>query len=150
MVVGGVLLASTVLGVVATSGYLRSEESLTVARAAFGEIGSELSPGGCLERVLTWRASCDAMKSLCDASSYRMMESCLLAKDRSTYCAEVGEATSHTSFGNEDCKSRGLDRDGRKACAACYRAIDAHCKRIHDDAGSSVEHARSSVAMEAG
>jgi hypothetical protein len=125
---GGLFMVSVAVGIMGWLRFTASEQELTTSIQRMAQRGSQLTPTQCIDAVLAWRIECTAMKNLCDASVYRMMESCLAGADRRKYCAENEAAMSATSFGYGDCAQRGLDRGGKKACAAAYRALDAYCK----------------------
>jgi hypothetical protein len=94
------------------------------------ESGKELSVEGCVDEVLTWRGQCSAMATLCDRSIGRMMEICMNAADRTSYCAGIAATeTVRTTFGFEECKARGEHetRRRKKVCGTIYRAAAAHC-----------------------
>ena len=125
-----ILGTSCVMGVVAYSKYRSSEKILWQDLAHFRQIGTQLSSEECINEVIEWRNNCLAMKSLCDISVPRMMETCLASQNREKYCVELGTIPSDTHFGFKECQNRHLNSKTKKACAASYRIIDSHCKHI--------------------
>lgn len=120
---------SSVLGVLAYWRYQQSERFIRGSIAAFGVRGAKATVEQCVDQVVVWTESCRAMIGLCDASVSRMMNACLKGQDRSQACAAIlPNATADTRFGHEACIKRGVTRRTKKACAAAYRMIAAHCQ----------------------
>lgn len=125
----GAVVALAGVGVFLVHRYEASEVAIAAALNEMKQRGQSLEPEGCVDETLAWNARCTAMKSLCDASVPRVMLACLGAKDRSEYCANLGDRSSDTGFGYAECKARGLQRSAKKMCALTYRAIDGFCKQ---------------------
>lgn len=128
-VVATLLAISSLLGVLAFYRYSQSERALVAALTAMAGRAASLDVEGCVDETLAWNKRCEAMKTLCDASVPRMMETCLRGADRSRRCRELGERVMATQYGVAECKARGRTRRD-KPCALSYRAIASHCERI--------------------
>ncbi|MCZ7587010.1 MAG: hypothetical protein M5R36_28715 [Deltaproteobacteria bacterium] len=77
---------------------------------------------------MAWRRTCSAMSTECDASVDRLVRACLGAKDRRAYCRDLGDRSSSTHFGYQECVPYEKDRPLKKACALGFRVIDRFCK----------------------
>lgn len=130
LVVAGILLISTIMGVLSFRSYLASEKYLIEARENMAQEGSRLTSDQCVDAVLQWAPQCSAMKSLCDASVPRMMHSCLAARDRRADCMNLGASSRDTHFEYRQCQARGVDKKMRKTCGNTYQALVAHCERL--------------------
>ena len=130
LVLGGIVVLSTVLGVMAYRRYRSSEDYIQASLEPFRQAGRRLDPEGCIDRVLSWHKDCAAMAGLCQAAVARLMGLCLRAQDRGAYCRSLGRSTTDTRFGYQECKRRGVKRHRKKACAGLYRTIDAHCHAL--------------------
>jgi len=122
-----VLAVSTVLAFILLGNFKTSEKYISSSAVKFTERGGELSAEGCVDEVLAWSIECEAIKQICKESVGLMMISCLKAKERNEYCAEVLPVAADTHFGRAHCKERGYSRR-HKACAAAYGAIDLYCR----------------------
>jgi hypothetical protein len=127
-VVAGLMLLATLMGTYAYSRFDASERHLMGQLEHFATLGVSANETQCIDAVLEWLPTCPAMLSLCRDSVGRMMGACLHGQDRADLCQSIEPIRRRTSFGYEECKARGLDRPGQKACAAAYRAIDKHCE----------------------
>jgi hypothetical protein len=127
-VIGMLFVVSTLMGTYAYSRFDASEKHLMAQMEMFETLGQQASEVQCIDGVLDWLPTCPAMLSLCRDSVGRMMGVCLQGQDRSSLCAAIEPIRRKTSFGYDECLARGLDRSGKKACAAAYRAIDKHCE----------------------
>lgn len=130
LVVGILLALSVVVGVVAYSRFIRSDRHLRTDLERLAAEGKELSVEGCVDATIRWSTRCEAMKSLCDATTPQIMARCLGARDRSKYCRSLGESGRDTRFGYKECKARGVNRKTKKTCAIAYRAIRSHCDGV--------------------
>lgn len=147
VVVGAILTGSAVLGAVFAVLLMSSEESLWAAQVEMQQAGPSLSVDQCVDRVMEWRAGCDALEALCDTTIDPMMDTCLAGRDRTAYCATVTEWNGTTGFEFAQCEQRGVqatkpskgfwDRmlfgggrqtPQRKACASSYRAVQVFCE----------------------
>jgi hypothetical protein len=125
------LSISLALGVLAYWRYQQSEHFIRGSMTAFERRGTEASVEQCVDEVISWTEECSAIIGLCDASVSRMMNACLRGQDRSRYCAGVpSSATADTRFGYPECKRRGVKGRTKKACAAAYRMLAAHCELL--------------------
>jgi hypothetical protein len=123
------LSAAGALGVVAYWRFVESERALGADLARMARRAPLLGVEGCVGEVLAWNGACAAMKSLCDATVPRMMETCLRGVDRSADCAVYAQRVMATSFGVGECRARGRGRRD-KPCALAYRSIAAHCLAV--------------------
>lgn len=130
-----VMLLAALIGVMAYWRFIVSDRHLRADLEAMAERGAQLTAEQCVDATLSWAAGCQAMKSLCDASAQLIAHRCLDGRDRSTYCAGLGEAIYDTKFGYKECQARGVTRTTKKTCAAAYRAIAAHCHKLRKGAG---------------
>jgi hypothetical protein len=124
------MTVSTVIGVIAFWRFAVSDEFLARVRVNMEEKGKVSTPEQCVDEVVRHAATCEAMKSMCEATAPQWMEACLHGRDRTSYCASLGDATMSTSFGFAACKERHVDRRTKKACASAYRSIAAHCQSL--------------------
>lgn len=139
-VVGIVMVFATGLAIFASYRFRSSEQYLTQAHDEFAERGEALTVSECVNSVLEWRHECEAMKSLCDSNVERMVTACIEARDRSGYCASVGDSISDSHFSAAACADHGIDRSERepwKFCGMAYRAVDFHCRSVHQPSESS-------------
>jgi hypothetical protein len=146
-VVGVILFGSLVLGAVFAVRLMRSEERLWAAQVAMQAEGGALTVDGCVDRVMEWRAGCDALEALCDETVDPMIDTCMQGRDRKDYCSTVVEWTGNTGFEFAQCDRRGVqaikpakgfwDRmlfgggrqtPERKTCAKSYRAVAVYCE----------------------
>jgi hypothetical protein len=128
-VVAALLAIASLLGVLAFYRYSQSERALVAELTAMAKRAASLDVDGCVSETLAWNKRCEAMKTLCDASVPRMMETCLRGADRSSRCRALGDRVMATQYGVAECKARGRTRRD-KPCALSYRAIASHCDRI--------------------
>ena len=132
---GGMLIfillsLSIVIGVVAFWRFTRSDRYLRRAFVAMQSRGHDLTAEQCIDEVLRWSGTCEAMKSLCDASIPRMMQACLVARDRKALCQELGQKVMATQFGFVECKARQLNPQRKTTCALAYREIAEYCLQL--------------------
>jgi hypothetical protein len=125
-----VIVLSLMLAIHLANIYGKSAEHLSQVTDEIATRGEELSTAECLDEVLGWLTRCEAISSLCDQSVSRMMGICLSAQNRITYCEGLGPESGDTGFGNDDCRGRELNRAGKRACGAAYRAIHVHCVEL--------------------
>lgn len=130
-VLAAILGAALVLGVTAYARFVDSEKHLTAELQHFMTLGKTASEAQCLDAILEWLPQCSAMLSLCQDSVTRFMGECLRAQSRNEMCERIEPIRRQTSFGYQDCKSRHLDRIGKKACADGYRSMDKYCEDQH-------------------
>jgi len=121
---------SSIIGIVAYSKYVSSEKTLLQNFNKMSSLGKTASVETCVDHVLNWRKTCQAMKSLCDVSVPRMMGACLGSQNRKPYCNQLGTTSSDTHFGYKECQARKVNKKTKKACALSYRVIDNHCKTL--------------------
>lgn len=133
LVVTSLVLVGVVAGVLAYRNLVASEARLSTELAVMEQRGEGLDVPGCVDAVMDWHDECAVMKSLCDQTVPRFMHVCLAARDRTEFCDALGPRSSDTSFGFDECKARGGDRDDKKACAVVYRVIDGHCKDVRGE-----------------
>lgn len=98
----------------------------------------------CVDAGLTWAASCDGIKTLCDIYVERVVRECLDSRERDAYCLDIAGISETTEFGVAECRNRGVRRDvDKEACANAYRTIDTWCEdvryRLETDADGSGE-----------
>ena len=147
VVVGAIGVGSVVLAAAFALLLMSSEEHLWASQVDMQQLGPELSVDQCVDRVMDWRAGCDALESLCDQTVDPMVDTCLKGRDRSAYCATITEWNGTTGFEFAQCDERGVqaidpatgfwDRmlfgggrqtPARKACAKSYRAVAVYCE----------------------
>ena len=129
LLIGGVLAAMVAVSALIVRRFDVSERIVTAALVEMGERLLALDAEGCVDATLDWSLGCEAMRTICEASVQRVMHACLDARDRGTYCESVKEVRQDTHFGVEQCRARGVDRRGKKACALAYGTIDGFCKQ---------------------
>lgn len=132
LVVALCLLGSLAIALYALRSFHNSERYLAKTLTSMREVGRLLTPPQCVEHVLAWRKRCTLMRSLCDAYVPRAMGACLEARKRVSYCAVIKDRPKTTHYGFRQCKARHLKRRMKKACAAVFRQINAHCDRELD------------------
>ena len=132
---------SILIGVVSYYQFMRSEELLHKDFAEMRTRGAQYAVEQCVDEVLLWHTTCEAMGVLCDKSVGRMMEMCLDGRDRTSYCASLDLTESHTSgYGYKECAERGMHagkqkRKKKKVCGTAYRAVAYHCQQIQSKLG---------------
>ena len=148
-VIGGLLLGSTIVSIIAYVQFTRSETGILKDLEAIHQKGATIAVDACVAEVIDWHAhKCQAMSELCDRSVGRMMEQCLAARDRSDYCATIDPSEFATpNFGHADCEARAKNnRKAKKQCGTAYRAIAYYCgevqKRLAGAPPAPVEAAR--------
>lgn len=124
------MTVATAMGVLAFWRFSESDRFLSHVMGEMEGVGKSASAEQCVDEVVKRAATCEAMKSLCDASAPRWMGACLRGQDRAAYCSRLGDKPKATSFGFKACKDRHVDRRTKSACASAYRSIAAHCDSI--------------------
>ncbi len=124
------MTVATAMGVLAFWRFSESDRFLSHVIVEMESVGKSASTEQCVDEVVKHAATCEAMKSLCDASAPRWMEACLQGQDRTAYCGTLGDKPKATSFGFTACRDRHVDRRTKKACAAAYRSIATHCDAV--------------------
>lgn len=127
LVLTSIFILSTLLGVYAYARYRQSEKYIRKALIEFEQRGRESNVEQCVDQALSWSRRCTAIVGLCDASISRMVNACLGGGDRTEYCRSIAHLPKTTDFGFPQCRRRGLKGRRKKACAAAYRMIAAHC-----------------------
>ncbi len=125
-VVLGLLLVSVPLALVSHAAFLRSEDELGPVRARMVERGATATPTECVDEVMTWRPSCDAVKGLCERSVPELVFACMGGQDRDAYCTSIKSEAENTAFGFGDCQARGFTRR-EGSCAGAWRAVVNFC-----------------------
>lgn len=135
--VAGLLFCSVIGAAVAFWQFQRSERYVADALQDMRREGKLLSVEQCVDRVVDRSGRCEAMLSICESTSPRLMHACLEARDRTAYCGTLTTSTADTRFGFKACTARGA-RKGlpKKACASAYRTIDAYCREIAESSRS--------------
>lgn len=136
LVIGVLLLVATVVGVLSYWRFIVSDRHLRADIARMERRGASIGVEQCIDEVVRWAGRCKAMKSLCDAEAPRLADVCLAARDRSAYCAQLGDRHRETSFGFKECQARKVTRKTKKACATAYRAIANHCDHLNKTAAA--------------
>jgi hypothetical protein len=142
LVIGGLILCSTVIAIIAYGKFVDSEKNLHQDFEEMRAKGETLTISECVDEVLVWRHSCDAMVFLCDRSIGRMMEMCMDGQDRSAYCAAMDtKEMTRTTFGYAECKAKGAhkNRQTKKQCGTTWRAVAAWCTSIESRRRQSAE-----------
>ena len=142
LVIGGLILGSTLIAVFAYGKFVESEKQLHRDFEEMRVKGEALTISECVDEVLVWRSNCNAMVFLCDRSVGRMMEMCLDGQDRSAYCASMDtKEMTRTTFGYAECKAKGAhtDRQTKKQCGTTWRAVAAWCTSIESRRRQSEE-----------
>jgi hypothetical protein len=121
---------SVIIGIFAYRQYVVSKNFLQADKAYFQSIGKTINSEGCVDEIVHWYSNCKAMKSLCDVSTPKMMDFCLLGQPRKDDCNRYGPNTSDTHFGYPQCQARNVTRKTKKPCALAYRVIDKHCQTL--------------------
>lgn len=136
LVIGLLLLASTILGVIAYWRYTVSEKHLHVVFAEMDVKGKGLDADECISATLQWhRTGCAAMRSLCDHAVPMVLTRCLAAKDRKSACdtLDIGPNELSAKWTYRRCKARGVHppefrRRDVKACGNAYGSLESFCK----------------------
>jgi hypothetical protein len=128
--VGGLLILSVLMGVLALRNYLNTDRYLHGVLRDMAKRGKGLTAEQCVDAVLRWRKECRGSRVLCDNFSGRVMRTCLEARDRRAFCERLPADSTTTHFGYQDCKDRGVTRQTKRACASAFRMIDVHCRRL--------------------
>jgi len=130
-VAAAALLGSVLLGTAFFFVLARSERHLGAVRAELFAAGRDLSPEACVERVLHWRAGCEAIQPLCEQSVDPFVDTCLGGQDRGAWCREVVDGVGTTAFEFQRCTAAGLrpHTAAWRPCAAAWRAVAMHCEQ---------------------
>lgn len=119
---------STLMGVFAYKRYVESEDFILMSLDLVQKEGQSLSGDGCVDYVVKWTHSCEAMKSLCDHSVPRLMQTCLQASSRSLDCVPFENIPSDARIGMQECKARSTTRADQKNCTTSYMVWNDFCK----------------------
>lgn len=130
IVVAVLFLVAVTIGVLAYWRFVVSDRYLQQDAATLHQRGGTLTLEGCVDAVMAWTGRCRAMKSLCDATTPRMIHACLKGADRRQACKALGDRSQDTRLGFKECQDRGVDRRSKKLCAMAYRAIATHCRSL--------------------
>ena len=127
--IAGVLALAILITIVFTLRYRKSLVYLSQSTAAFKEDGKKLDLEGCVDKVLVWNKSCEALKDLCDKSVPRMMKLCLTAQDRKLQCAGLKLGAGFVRTYHKACNDRGYRKGSvTKPCDQAYQTVGAHCE----------------------
>jgi hypothetical protein len=138
LVLGG---AMCVLCVVFGGTIVKQHRAFSEYRSATLETGplpwdsADVAPDECVRFAVDWGMACPGLGTWCENESPRVVERCMQSRDRTQYCAALGDAPSRTDFGYDECARLREPLDGRHAqkahkkfCAAAYRAVAQSCR----------------------
>lgn len=154
LVLGGVVLLTILVGVLAYWRYANSERWVAEGVERMDELGAGLDSEGCIDATVEWHDSCDAEQTnaaVCLQGVKVVMFHCLAARDRGDVCQLYLDLDSEVHAPTEDmrararnperagasgnwvygrCAERGMNCINKRecACAEAYRAIDSFCR----------------------
>lgn len=139
LVIGG---GTSVLCVIFGATIVRQHRAFSEYRRATLESGpmpwetAAMEPAACVGVAVEWAMACPGLGTWCENEAPRLVTNCMASRDRTEYCAEVGDAPARTDFGFDACVQmretvggRQAQRSHKKFCAAAYRAVAEACRR---------------------
>lgn len=127
----GLSLVAVAMGVFAYYRYITSEKAIMAGMAELEVKGATLDGEGCVDTVLAWHKTCDALSVMCNDAVKIAMYHCLESRDRSEDCGKLKpDVVSKGQWVFGVCKDRGTECRRRKECpcADAYRALDSFCR----------------------
>lgn len=112
-------------GILSFKNYIKSENELRPEFALLKEKGQGYTIPECRDHVLTWFKNCQAMKKLCEVSVIKLMNLCLLQKNRHSECLGYESQLKKINFGFEECQDK--EKNLQRACADIYHSIYDYC-----------------------
>ena len=88
ILLSGLALLIIGFGIISFKNYIKSENELRPEYALLKEKGQNYSIPECRDHILNWFENCQAMKKLCEVSVIKLMNLCLLQKNRHSECLD--------------------------------------------------------------
>jgi hypothetical protein len=129
IVVGSAGVLVIAAGAIVVQNYLNSQKHIHHMLNDISVQGKNLNSEQCVDAVMHLISRCEAMKSLCDMTTPRLMETCLSAQTRNEECRVYEPSFGDTGFGFKPCVARGVTRKNKKTCGTSYRVIESYCKQ---------------------
>lgn len=137
IVLGGVMLLATLLGVLF---YVQYSRTMVYVKATLDEPTEPLpwderplSAGECVDEAMAWASECRGVKAMCDMYVDHAIALCMRSQDRTAYCETVIVEAETARFGSAECRMRGVQRNvDAEACANAYKAILSYCESWMD------------------
>jgi hypothetical protein len=108
---------------------------VTVEAATLPWETATMEPDECVRFAVDWAMECPGLGTWCENEAPRLVGRCMASRDRTAYCAALGDAPARTDFGYAECATLRVPLDGRHAqkahkkfCASAYRAVAQTCK----------------------